>query len=103
MAAGEAEPPWCRRLLAAQSAELVPYAAPPGHTSFQLHPTLPTYAPPPQPPPQVIAEPDERYAAYCASSDFIREHIFPGGHLPCMGAMVDAARGTGLSGGWVGR
>ena len=59
--------------------------------------------PPPQPPPQVIAEPDERYAAYCASSDFIREHIFPGGHLPCMGAMVDAARGTGLSGGWVGR
>ena len=23
-----------------------------------------------------------------------REHIFPGGHLPSMGAMVDAARGT---------
>ncbi|BDA46075.1 probable cyclopropane-fatty-acyl-phospholipid synthase at C-terminar half [Coccomyxa sp. Obi] len=45
---------------------------------------------------QAISEPDERYAAYCASSDFIREHIFPGGHLPSMGAMVDAARGTGL-------
>jgi hypothetical protein len=46
---------------------------------------------------QAISEPDERYAAYCASSDFIREHVFPGGHLPSMGAMVDAARGTGLS------
>lgn len=45
---------------------------------------------------QAISEPDERYAAYCASSDFIREHIFPGGHLPSMGAMVDAAKGTGL-------
>ena len=49
---------------------------------------------------QVIAEPDERYESYCASSDFIREHIFPGGHLPSMGAMVEAARGTGLTGGW---
>jgi hypothetical protein len=28
--------------------------------------------------PQVIAEPDERYEEYCRSSDFIREHIFPG-------------------------
>lgn len=27
----------------------------------------------------MIAEPDERYEAYCKSSDFIREHIFPGG------------------------
>lgn len=47
---------------------------------------------------QVIAEPDERYEAYCKSSDFIREHIFPGGHLPCMGVMVESARGTGLTG-----
>ena len=31
---------------------------------------------------QVIAMPDSRYKAYCTSSDFIREHIFPGGHLP---------------------
>lgn len=45
---------------------------------------------------QVISEPDERYEEYCASSDFIREHIFPGGHLPSMGAMVEAARGTAL-------
>ena len=49
---------------------------------------------------QVIAGPDERYEAYCKSSDFIREHIFPGGHLPSMGAMVEAARGTGLAGEW---
>lgn len=48
---------------------------------------------------QVIAEPDERYEAYCRTSDFIREHIFPGGHLPCMGVMVDSARGTGMTGG----
>jgi predicted NAD/FAD-binding protein/cyclopropane fatty-acyl-phospholipid synthase-like methyltransferase len=46
---------------------------------------------------QVISQPDERYASYCRGSDFIREHIFPGGHLPSMGAMVDAARGTGLA------
>ena len=45
---------------------------------------------------QVITEPDERYEEYCASSDFIREHIFPGGHLPSMGAMVEAARPTQL-------
>ena len=45
---------------------------------------------------QVIAEPEERYEAYCASSDFIREHIFPGGHLPSLGAMVAAARPTPL-------
>ncbi|KAL4856846.1 Tuberculostearic acid methyltransferase UfaA1 [Chlorella vulgaris] len=46
---------------------------------------------------QVIAQPDERYEAYCKTSDFIREHIFPGGHLPSMGVMVDSARGTGMS------
>ncbi len=46
---------------------------------------------------QVIAQPDERYESYCRSSDFIREHIFPGGHLPSMGAMVEAARGTDLA------
>ena len=46
---------------------------------------------------QVIAAPDYRYDEYCGSSDFIREHIFPGGHLPSMGACVEAAKGTGLS------
>ncbi|KAG1678525.1 hypothetical protein FOA52_014559 [Chlamydomonas sp. UWO 241] len=44
---------------------------------------------------QAISVPDERYQAYCNCGDFIREHIFPGGHLPCIGAMVEAARGTG--------
>lgn len=44
----------------------------------------------------MISEPDDRYEEYCASSDFIREHIFPGGHLPSMGAMVEAARPTAL-------
>ena len=46
---------------------------------------------------QVIAAADERYEAYCKSSDFIREHIFPGGHLPSVGACVEAAKGTGLT------
>ena len=45
---------------------------------------------------QAISVPDERYDEYCAASDFIREHIFPGGHLPCLAAMRGAAEGTGL-------
>jgi len=44
---------------------------------------------------QAISVPDARYAAYTASSDFIREHIFPGGHLVAMGALADAANGVG--------
>jgi len=31
---------------------------------------------------QAITIPDERYQAYNQSVDFIRKHIFPGGHLP---------------------
>lgn len=31
---------------------------------------------------QAITIPDERYKSYMKSSDFIRKHIFPGGHLP---------------------
>jgi cyclopropane fatty-acyl-phospholipid synthase-like methyltransferase len=47
---------------------------------------------------QVITMPDERYASYCASeSDFIRAYIFPGGHLPSVGAMKHAATPNGLS------
>jgi cyclopropane-fatty-acyl-phospholipid synthase len=46
---------------------------------------------------QAITMPDERYEEYCATSDFIREHIFPGGHLPSIGAMIAAAEGTGLA------
>lgn len=32
---------------------------------------------------QAITIPDDRYQAYTQSVDFIRKHIFPGGHLPC--------------------
>ncbi|EOD40335.1 hypothetical protein EMIHUDRAFT_454253 [Emiliania huxleyi CCMP1516] len=46
---------------------------------------------------QVITMPDERYEAYCNShSDFIRTHIFPGGHLPSMGAMTAISSRLGL-------
>lgn len=39
---------------------------------------------------QVITIPDQKYSAYRAGSDWIRKHIFPGGHLPSVGAMVSA-------------
>lgn len=39
---------------------------------------------------QVITIPDARYARYCRSSDFIRKHIFPGGHLPSLEALTSA-------------
>jgi cyclopropane-fatty-acyl-phospholipid synthase len=39
---------------------------------------------------QVITIPDQKYGAYRAGSDWIRKHIFPGGHLPSVGAMVSA-------------
>ena len=46
---------------------------------------------------QVITMPDERYESYCKSeSDFIRAYIFPGGHLPSVGAMTGAANPVGL-------
>ena len=41
---------------------------------------------------QAICIPDDRYKDYCNSSDFIKEYIFPGGHLPCKGRIVRAAR-----------
>jgi cyclopropane-fatty-acyl-phospholipid synthase len=40
---------------------------------------------------QVITIPDARYAPYRRTSDFIRKHIFPGGHLPCLAALREAA------------
>ncbi len=40
---------------------------------------------------QVITIPDRKYTAYRYSSDWIRKHIFPGGHLPSVGAMAQAA------------
>ena len=39
---------------------------------------------------QVITIPDYKYNAYRFSSDWIRKHIFPGGHLPSPGAMQEA-------------
>jgi cyclopropane-fatty-acyl-phospholipid synthase len=39
---------------------------------------------------QVITIPDRKYNAYRFSSDWIRKHIFPGGHLPSIGALARA-------------
>jgi cyclopropane-fatty-acyl-phospholipid synthase len=39
---------------------------------------------------QVITIPEDRYNSYRKSSDWIRKHIFPGGHLPSIG-MMEAA------------
>jgi cyclopropane-fatty-acyl-phospholipid synthase len=39
---------------------------------------------------QVITMPDRKYTAYRLGSDWIRKHIFPGGHLPSLGAMIRA-------------
>lgn len=39
---------------------------------------------------QVITCPDSTYNSYRHSMDFIRKHIFPGGHLPSLGALQQA-------------
>lgn len=39
---------------------------------------------------QAITMPDQRYAQYLRSSDFIRRYIFPGSCVPSMGALVSA-------------
>ena len=39
---------------------------------------------------QVITIADRKYAAYRFSSDWIRKYIFPGGHLPSVGALANA-------------
>ena len=39
---------------------------------------------------QVITIPDRKYNAYRYSSDWIRKHIFPGGHVPSVGALTKA-------------
>ncbi len=43
---------------------------------------------------QVITIPQERYDRYRRSSDWIRKHIFPGGHLPSIEALQAAAANT---------
>jgi cyclopropane-fatty-acyl-phospholipid synthase len=39
---------------------------------------------------QVITYPDYAYAGYLKGTDFIRKHIFPGGHLPSVAALTAA-------------
>jgi len=39
---------------------------------------------------QAITMPDQRYAQYLRSSDFIRRYIFPGSCVPSIGALIDA-------------
>lgn len=39
---------------------------------------------------QVITMPDQRYEAYRQGVDWIQKHIFPGGHLPSLGAIQAA-------------
>ncbi|SHJ04143.1 cyclopropane-fatty-acyl-phospholipid synthase [Malonomonas rubra DSM 5091] len=46
---------------------------------------------------QVITIPDRKYDAYRFSSDWIRKHIFPGGHLPSLGAMAKALASSSLT------
>jgi len=38
---------------------------------------------------QVITIPDQRYAAYSKSTDFIQKYIFPGGHLPSVSKVLE--------------
>ena len=46
---------------------------------------------------QAIIMPDQRYESYRRSVDFIQKYVFPGGHLPSVGAIQAAvARGTQL-------
>ena len=45
---------------------------------------------------QVITIPDDRYLRYRLRPDYIQRFIFPGAHLPSLGAMKRALRGTSL-------
>lgn len=46
---------------------------------------------------QVITIPDRRYDSYRRRPDFIQRHVFPGGHLPSLGAIAEAlGRGSRL-------
>ena len=43
---------------------------------------------------QTITIPDDRYDDYRRGMDWIRKHIFPGGHLPSLGAIRAAVAGA---------
>lgn len=45
---------------------------------------------------QAITVPDAEFSVYRRRSDFIRQHIFPGGMLPCHAAMAHEAARAGL-------
>ncbi|AXH12120.1 SAM-dependent methyltransferase [Halarcobacter bivalviorum] len=38
---------------------------------------------------QIITMPDQRYNSYCKGTDFIQKYIFPGGHLPSVGKILE--------------
>jgi cyclopropane-fatty-acyl-phospholipid synthase len=44
---------------------------------------------------QVIVCPDSRYDAMRRSVDWIKKHVFPGGQLPSIKALIDSANATG--------
>ena len=44
---------------------------------------------------QAITIPDDRYATYCKSCDWIQKHIFPGGHLPAPKAIYEHVNQAG--------
>lgn len=45
---------------------------------------------------QAILVPDAEFSVYRQRSDFIRQHTFPGGMLPCNAVIADRARRAGL-------
>ncbi|WP_134682156.1 SAM-dependent methyltransferase [Paracoccus ravus] len=45
---------------------------------------------------QAITVPDAEFSVYRRRSDFIRQHVFPGGMLPCDAAIADQAMRSGL-------
>jgi len=45
---------------------------------------------------QTITIPDHRYDSYRRRPDFIQKHVFPGGHLPSVGAIAAAVAPTHL-------
>ncbi len=45
---------------------------------------------------QAITVPDAEFSVYRQRSDFIRQHVFPGGMLPCSASISHAAENAGL-------
>jgi cyclopropane-fatty-acyl-phospholipid synthase len=41
---------------------------------------------------QAIATPESWYDIYCSRQDWIQKHIFPGSHIPCLAAILDAVK-----------